>query len=239
MDRRQAAAVLAQAKWLKDQIKAVEDEAKKVIAGELDGGERTTARTADGIELGRVSMVEGSKSMKIDNEEGFLMWVKQRYPTEIVETVRESFVKVCAEKAKKLGGVPDANGEMCPHVSVVQSASYPLTKLNDDADNIMQTLVHRARLADVLRPQLGAPQPVGTFKDGLIGEPVVVEGDSEDWNATFEVPVEDGMPYVISPDPDGTPDEPVTDPEPFIEEGPPNWPESNTFETRDAVKRRR
>src|SRR5436305_14538383 len=110
MSKREAAGVLAQTKWLKDQIKGWEDAAKSVLLHALEGGERTKAVAPDGTELGKVSIVEGRKTMRIDNEEGFLMWVKSRYPHEIVETVRPAFVKLCEDKVKKLGGLPDANG---------------------------------------------------------------------------------------------------------------------------------
>jgi len=99
--------MLAQCKWLRDQIAVWERQAKGVISRELEGGERTNAVAADGTVIGSGTRAEGARSMQIDNEEGFLMWVKSRYPHEVVETVRPAFVKLAAEKVKVLGALPD------------------------------------------------------------------------------------------------------------------------------------
>jgi hypothetical protein len=225
-EARKAAGVLAQCKWLRDQISKWEAQAKDVLAQELSGGERTKAVAMDGTEIGSVTRAEGARSMQIDNEAGFLAWVKQRYPTEVEETVRPAFVKLCAEKVKVLGALPDANGEPCPHVSLVRADPKSSVSLGDNDKALIERMFMSRHIPDVmseLKMIKCAPNPLF---------PPVAEGDSavagavhqrEEWDETEPPLSQTGQ----------------SDPEPFIEEGPPNWQESNTFETSDAVRQRR
>lgn len=201
---RKAAGILAQCKWLRDNISKWEARAKDVLAHELEGGERTKAVAPDGTVIGSVTRAEGARSMQIDNEMGFLMWVKQRYPHEVVETVRPAFIKLCAEKVKVLGALPDANGELCPHVSLVRGdPKASVTLSGNDRLLIEQMFMHRhmPEVMDMMAP-VALPESIDSPEQGVGGP-----GHN--------------------------------DPEPFIEEGPPNWPESNTFETSEAVRQRR
>lgn len=213
MDARQAAGVLAQLKWLRDQIKLAEDDAKKVLALELKGGERASAIAADGTELGTVTMAQGAKSMQIDNEDGFTAWVALKYPTEIVRTVAPAFVKVCADKVKVLGHLPDANGVPCPHVSLAVGDPKPTTNLSKDAQYLMQAMIEKRLLPDMLTyPELEMKPDTSEVIDGE----VLSQSDS-------------------------TEPEPVLEQEPDLEDelGPPHWRESGTFESSDAVRQRR
>jgi hypothetical protein len=216
-EARRAAGILTQCKWLRDSISKWEAQAKEILARELTGGERTKAVAADGTEIGSVTRAEGARSMQIDNEAGFLAWVKQRYPTEVEETVRPAFVKLCAEKVKLLGGLPDANGELCPHVSMVRAdpktSVSPLS--NDD----------RALIEALFRQHTWENLTTMVMSDN----PALPPAPQQDCSLGDAVTVPKGT---VEP-------EPGTEPEPFIEEGPPNWAESNTFETSDAVHQRR
>lgn len=204
-ESRRAAGILAQCKWLRDQIAVWERQAKGVISRELEGGERTKAVAADGTVIGSVTRAEGARSMQIDNEEGFLMWVKSRYPHEVVETVRPAFVKLAAEKVKVLGALPDANGELCPHVSLVRNEPTISAKLGDQDRAVIADMFMHRHMPEVMAEMIPALEAPGS------NEPPCQDVSGPEHN----------------------------DPEPFIEEGPPNWPDSNTFETTDAVKQRR
>jgi hypothetical protein len=213
MDSRQAAGVLAQCKWLRDQIKIQEDAAKAVLQRELRGGERAVAELPDGTELGSVTMAQGAKSMQIDNEAGFIAWVASKYPSEIERAVRPAFVKQCAEKVKELGHLPDANGVPCPHVSLAVADPKVSTNLPKDADYRMQQLIESRTLPTMFEyPAIAARIEA---VDAETGEVI---------DSTYEV-VED---------------EPPLEPEPDLEDmGPPHWNESGTFENSDTVRRRR
>lgn len=233
---RKAAGVLAQCKWLRDRISEWERQAKGVLAQELSGGERTKAIAMDGTEIGSVTRAEGARSMSIDNEQGFLAWVKQRYPTEVEETVRPAFVKLCAEKVKLLGALPDANGELCPHVSMARAEPKASVSLGDNDKALIEQMFMQKHIPDVMS-QLTAGTDEVTVDVGPSGNAVIAQAG--EWEV-YEGPLEDttaafGDPHrPIGTIPDGTVEQP-----PFIEEGPPNWPESNTFETSDAVHQRR
>lgn len=245
-ESRRAAGILAQCKWLRDQIAQWERQAKEVIAGELEGGERTKAVAADGTVIGAVTRAEGARTMQIDNEEGFLMWVKHRYPHEVVETVRPAFVKLCAEKVKVLGHLPDANGELCPHVSLVRNEPSISAKLSDQDKLVIEDLFRQRHMPEVMAAMETLELPVAQGDSAVAGHAHLIE----EWNreipngpvymagddGVYDGPMDDtAQAYLdIASETDGT-----VDPEPFIEEGPPDWPESNTFETSDAVHQRR
>lgn len=232
---RQAAGILAQCKWLRDNIKQWEDQAKDVLSREVSAGERVKAIALDGTEIGSVTRAEGARSMQITNEDGFLMWVKQRYPTEVVETVRPSFVKVCAEKVKALGGLPDANGELCPHVSLEHADPKSSVSIGDNDRAQIENMFMSRHVPDVM----AALNPPGVVQ----GDAAVASLQQQEWDAIQERAVIDAYAEVTgyevsqSDSPEPEPDD--IEPEPFIEEGPPNWPESNTFETSDSVRKRR
>jgi hypothetical protein len=228
---RKAAGVLAQCKWLRDRISKWESQAKGVLAQELSGGERTKAIAMDGTEIGSVTRAEGARSMQIDNQDGFLAWVKQRYPTEVEETVRPAFVRLCAEKVKLLGALPDANGELCPHVSMARAEPKASVSLGDNDKALIEDMFMHRHMPEVMEAMEFRQIPPGILppQQDSAGEWEVYEGPLEDTTAAF------GDPHrPVGTIPDGTVEQP-----PFIEEGPPNWPESNTFETSDAVHQRR
>lgn len=205
MNAREAAGVLAQCKWLRDNISRWEAAAKDVLARELVAGERIAAIAPDGTNLGSVTRTMGARSMQVDNEAGFVAWVEQRYPTEIERVVRPAFLKLCGEKVKSLGALPDANGEMCPHVSRAQADPYAKVTLADDADMQMLRMVLQRPLMEVITPESELSTDTGDV----------------------QLTQYEGRPWVDEP------------PEEFIEEGPPNWAESNTFESSPAVKDKR
>lgn len=255
-EKRRAAGILAQCKWLRDQISAWERQAKEVLAKEVTPGERVKAVALDGTEIGSVTRAEPARSMQIDNEEGFLMWVKQRYPHEVTEEVRAAFIKLCAEKVKVLGCLPDANGEPCPHVSLARSEPSISARMDDQQRALIEQMFMSRHMPDVmLAARTMSELKAITYGDNPLLPPY--DGPLEDTTAAlYGNIVADPMPPEANASPDrqcpngnycpypppqcqhGCADH-ADDPQPFIEEGPPNWPESNTFETSDRVRQRR
>jgi hypothetical protein len=219
MDAREAAGTLAMCKWLKDQVKTWEAAAKDVLSHALTTGEKSAAISPDGQVLGFVTAAKGKRSMKIDNEAGFLAWVQQRYPTEVEQSVRPAFVKACQEKTLKYGALIDGAGEVCPHVSLHEGDGYTMVTLNELADYLI-----RERFK--ARPALDAVTP----KSELPGASEHIS-EAQDYDAGTIVPVAEGdSASAAAEQPPDLEDEQV---------GPPNWGESNTFETSDAVRLRR
>lgn len=231
MDKRQASGVLAQVKLIKDMLKVWEAEAKAVVGQDLHEGERISAQLPDGTELGAVTMTSGSRSMQIDNEAGFVAWVKSRYPTEIYEAVRPAFVKVCEQKVAKLGVLVDANGVACPHVSLKTSDGHAMTKLNDYGKALLDQAIATRTLPALTMADPNAPAVVqgDAALAGAAHEAAMWErGEMQDTTQAYaEVNQSDSV---------------TTEPEPDLSDsqvGPPHWQESNTFESSDNVKRRR
>jgi hypothetical protein len=67
--------------------------------------------------------------------------------------------------------------------------------------------------------------------------PVPEEVSAGEWQV-YDGPLDDISQAFTEPEPDLSRNE-TPESEPHVEEGPPNWPESNTFETSDAVRRMR
>lgn len=229
MSAREAAGVLAQCKWLRDNIHRWEEAAKNVLAEELAPGERTAAIAPDGTNLGMVTRTTGARSMTINNEAGFIAWVAQRYPTEVERVVRPAFVKLCTEKVKAIGALPDANGEICPHVGLDVSEPWNMVKLSDTADMEMVRMISYQRLMDVVTPKslLIAPElpetqdiPLEQYEGRPWVDTAEEAAGGSGLNEIYDGPMEDTT-------------------QGFIEEGPPNWLESNTFETSDEIRKRR
>lgn len=223
MDAREAAGVLAQCKWLRDEIKGWEAAAKDVLRRQLAAGEKKAAIAPDGQVLGFATMANGKRSMHIDNAAGFLAWVQQRYPTEVEQTVRPAFVAKCQENVLKYGALIDGKGEVCPHVSLAQGDPYATTTLNELADYLI-----RERFK--ARPALEAVTPQSEYDptEALIADGDYVVADISGRDVGDELPVN-----IEAQDHEQPPD---------LEDdqvGPPNWGESNTFETSDAVRLRR
>lgn len=65
----------------------------------------------DGTELGSFNIPKGSTSVEVDLDL-LTPWVKQAYPSEIMETVRPSFVEVLRERSKEAGRPAAPQGEL-------------------------------------------------------------------------------------------------------------------------------
>jgi hypothetical protein len=260
VDKREAAGVLAQTKWLKDQIKGWEAAAKDVLMGELQAGERATATAPDGAKLGYVTKANGKRTMQIDNEDGFLAWVQMRYPSEIVQSIRPAFVKKLQERALDKGALIDAKGEVCPHVSIVYGDEYTFVTLDKLADILITQSIQQRKLMDVITPP--SELPAGTINpDDVISDRTVYA--CPDCGAEVDQPhadnchawmlMREGAVYEAQLWERGEMQDTTTaytqvaqnapvDPEPDLSDeqvGPPNWGDSNTFEADLNVQRKR
>lgn len=158
MDKREAAAVLAQCKWLKDNIKRWEEAAKTVLSHELEPGERAAAVDSEGVQLGFAAMVAGKREVKVENEEAFTAWVAQRWPTEMAQAIRPKFRKLLEDKAKVLGSLPDEiDGTICPYLTVVAYDQYPRVTLSEWADAVLSQRIKTNLLMDVITPPSEIP----------------------------------------------------------------------------------
>lgn len=139
-------ATLALCRWLKDHVRDWEDEAKRELG--LLPGERKAA-VIDGHVLGHISMAKGRKTAKVVDEAALLAFVKDRYPTEVEvqERVAPAFLKQLLDGVAKRGALIDSDGVVIGGlIDIVEGAPYPVSKLADDADDVIGGLLGRGAL---------------------------------------------------------------------------------------------
>lgn len=103
----------------------VEAELNADFLHEMDEGDSKAATLEDGTRLGKVSKSRGRMIPRVADEKAFLTWVKSNYPSEITETVRESFKAKVFTSAKTHGAaVDEKTGEMIPGVELHQGDPF-------------------------------------------------------------------------------------------------------------------
>jgi hypothetical protein len=136
-----AARTAMAAKLITDVVAA---EHKPVKADLLDrmvdnGVERVRVVDVDGDNLGAVTLNAGRKSAKVTDPAEFTAWVADRYPGEMVQAVRESFVKKLLDAATAENvPVDTATGEVIPGVEIVAGEPYLTVRPNDLARTRMR-----------------------------------------------------------------------------------------------------
>ena len=139
------AATLALCSWLKKRVAEWEADAKAAL--ELETGERKAAKVGGAV-IGYTNKVRGRKRLRVINETGFVQWVFRRWPDETVQTrsVGEAFRKKLEQQALNLGALIDDEGEVCPHVEIVEGEPFLSTKLTESADDAVAGLLSRGAL---------------------------------------------------------------------------------------------
>lgn len=125
-----ARAVMA-AKLVADTVKGYGDTAKQSVhAAMVDAGiERVRVTDDDGTDLGAVTLAAGRRAAKVTDEGAFTEWVAQRYPTEVVPTVRDATRRKLLDEATKAGDPVDTNtGEVIPGVEVLAGEPYVMCR---------------------------------------------------------------------------------------------------------------
>jgi hypothetical protein len=139
-------ATLALCRWLKNRIADWEAEAKRSLG--LLAGERKAAVVAGQV-IGHVTMTKGRKSARVANETALLAYVKAHHPTEVetLEQIRPAFLKQLLDDAQKKGAMVDSDGVVIDGlIDVVEGDGYPMSKLAEDADIVVASLLSRGQL---------------------------------------------------------------------------------------------
>ena len=140
--RRDAAAILAMCAYVKKRIAKIEEAARDTA--DVTYPEEKTAGTVGGRVVSYTTRLSSRprELFTILDDTGFIEWVAQRFPTEIVNTVRPSFLTVLAEKAHATSGVLiDDQGEVCEAVKVNDPTVYTRTTLTKDAAATLEPLL--------------------------------------------------------------------------------------------------
>jgi hypothetical protein len=135
-------ATLALCKWLRDRIQDWETEAKASL--EMVAGERKAA-VVNGMQIGYLTLANGKRSTEVD-EVGFVEWVEERWPMEVVSAVQPAFRRKLLDGALKRGALIDGDGEVCDAVTVTKGEPYPTTQLGPEADICVAELLNKGRI---------------------------------------------------------------------------------------------
>lgn len=135
---------LATVSLIADEAKKMKDKLRAELQEEMDslGADRVKAELGDEV----VAYVTTSKpkfKWEVINERKFVDWVAENHPTEIVESVRESFRDVILDKFNYLDEVAiDPNGEPVDWLVGHISEPYLTTKFHSDGrERLREALV--------------------------------------------------------------------------------------------------
>ena len=135
---------LAAVSLIADEAKKMKDKLRAELQEEMDslGADRVKAELGDDV----VAYVTTSKpkfKWEVINERKFVDWVADNHPTEIVESVRESFRDVILDKFTYLDDlVIDPNGEPVDWLVGHLSEPYLTTKFHSDGrEKLREALV--------------------------------------------------------------------------------------------------
>lgn len=120
-----------------------------LLADMLDAGvERVRVTDDDGVNVGAVTLACSTAKARIVDDKAFLAWVIDRYPGEIAQVVRESFVKKLLDAATEAGDPIDAGtGEVVPGVEIVAGEPYLMVRPTPEAkERMRETLLESGLL---------------------------------------------------------------------------------------------
>ncbi len=141
--RRDAATVLAMCAWVKKRISKIEEHAK--LVADVSFPDEKTAADVDGTVVAYTSRLtrRPSPPFEYSDEPAFVKWVAERWPTEIEDSVRKSFIDYhLVPLAVGTGGhLVDDQGEVCPFAKLKEPIEYTSTRLTKDADGVLEPLL--------------------------------------------------------------------------------------------------
>ena len=135
---------LAAVSLIADEAKKMKDKLRAELQEEMDslGADRVKAELGDEV-VAYVTTTKPKFKWEIINERKFVDWVADNHPTEIVESVRESFRDVILDKFTYLDDlVIDPNGEPVDWLVGHLSEPYLTTKFHSDGrEKLREALV--------------------------------------------------------------------------------------------------
>ena len=131
---------LAAISVIADEAKRVKDRLREELKAEMDqiGADRVKVEFG-GEPIAYVTTSKPKFKWEITNDRKFVEWVKSNFPTEIVESVRESSVDGLLGKLQYVDDlVIDMNGEPVDWVIGSESEPYLVTKFQGDGRETMR-----------------------------------------------------------------------------------------------------
>lgn len=129
MNPRELAQRLAAVTVIADAAKEAKDSLRAELLDALDavGADSAKALLPDGTEVGKVSITSPVAAIAIADDRAFTAWVADNYPDEIIQTVRESFVKALMSRLTTIadGTIVDPDtGEVPPGLTIRNREPY-------------------------------------------------------------------------------------------------------------------
>lgn len=135
---------LAAVSLIADEAKKTKDHLRAELKSEMDaiGADRVKAELGDDV-VAYVMTTKPKFKWEVVNEQAFVRWVKENHPTEIVETIRESFREVILDKFNHQDDVViDPNGEVVDWLVGNIADPYLTTKFQADGrDRLKDAIV--------------------------------------------------------------------------------------------------
>ena len=134
MDIKKLSLELAAISMIADAAKKRKDELRAQLQAEMDGiGADRVKAELDGDVIAYVTTSKPKFKWEVISERKFVEWVKENYPSEIVESVRESFREVILDKFNYVDDAAiDPNGEIVDWLVGHISEPYLVTKFHSD-----------------------------------------------------------------------------------------------------------
>ena len=134
MDIKKLSLELAAISMIADAAKKRKDELRAKLQGEMDGiGADRVKAELDGEVIAYVTTSKPKFKWEVTSERKFVEWVKDNHPSEIVESVRESFREVILDKFNYVDDAAiDPNGEIVDWLVGHISEPYLVTKFHSD-----------------------------------------------------------------------------------------------------------
>lgn len=144
MDIKEASLRLAAISLIADEAKKAKDRLRAELQAQMDaiGADRVKAEYG-GEPVAYITTTKPKFKWEITNDRGFLAWVKANFPTEIVESVRESSIDGLLGRLVYVDDlVIDHNGEPVDWVIGQESEPYLMTKFQGDGrETLREALV--------------------------------------------------------------------------------------------------
>ncbi len=134
---------MATAKLVADVVKGEGDKARAEIDAAMAvlGVERLRVTDDAGEDAGTLSRTPGRTSARVTDEAAFEQWVAERYPDQMVMSVRPGFRERLLFAAAQSGDPVDAQGELIPGVEVVTAEPYVSFRASAGAKSRMRDLL--------------------------------------------------------------------------------------------------
>jgi hypothetical protein len=132
---RDLALELAAITVIADSAKEAKERLREEFAAALDlVGADSAKANLDGEDIAKVSLIKPKRVAVINDEQAFARWVSANAPTEIMQSVRDSYKKLFLELLvlDEAGAIHPNTGELMNFVSVVEKSSYISTRFQPE-----------------------------------------------------------------------------------------------------------